>query len=422
MDKINSLKSSRPILGQLLSYIPRELFKNSVDQYKSDKWYSTVKTWDQFVFILYGVLTGSSSIREIIKNFTLLGHKLKHCGVFAVPRRSSISDANANRSSNVFGHFYLSLYNHYKEYLSDSYLPYKVNGEVDPGKVEIFDSTTVSLFKDVFKGCGRIPLDGRKKGGIKAFSKITLAERVPNFINLKSAATNEKVFLSYLDLSKGTIAVFDKGFQKFSQYDQWSANGIYYVTRMNKNANFKVISQRKIENATEYGVMMDADIELEYTDPQDKSKKLTTNARMVAYLDPQTNKSYVFLSNLFTLKAFTICLLYRNRWTIEPLFRQIKQNFELTYFLSDSEEGIKTQIWIAMVLNLIFTVIHKKIKEAEDFTTMVRIAAKNTASYISLEKFLKIANNELNELLTEIRNVQLELFPERKRADFQNST
>ena len=422
MNKINSLKCSQPILGQLLSFIPRDLFKNSVEHYQSDKWYKKVKTWDQFVFVLYGVLTGSSSIREIIKNFTLLGDKLRHCGLFAVPRRSSISDANTKRSSNIFGHFYLSLYNYYKDYLSDRFLPYKVNGEVDPKQVEIFDSTTVSLFKDVFKACGRMPSDGRRKGGIKAFSKITLAERVPNFICLKAAATNEKVFLSFLDLAKGTIAVFDKGFHKFCQYAEWTLNGIFYVTQMNKNAKFKILHQREIENATEYGVIMDADIELEYNDPKDQSKKLTTKARMVAYLDPVTNKRYTFLTNLFTLKAFTICLLYRNRWTIEPLFRQIKQNFELTYFLSNNEEGIKTQIWIAMVLNLIFTVLHKKIKEAEDFSTMVKIAAKNTASYISLEKFLKLANSEINDLLTDIRNVQLNLFDDENKANIENST
>ncbi len=105
---------------------------------------------------------------------------------------------------------------------------------MDPKKVEVFDSTTVTLFKEIFKACGRLPKDGRKKGGIKAFTKITLSERVPNFICLKAAATNEKVFLSSLDLAKGTIAVFDKGFQKFRQYAEWTKNGVFYLTRMNK--------------------------------------------------------------------------------------------------------------------------------------------------------------------------------------------
>jgi len=421
MSKITVNNCTQPILGQLLSFIPRGLFKNCVHQYQSDKWYKRVMTWDQFVFMLYGVLTGSSTIREIIKNFVLMGDKLVHCGITRIPKRSSISDANANRGSQVFGSIYINLYNHYKEYFSDSFLCMPINGEVSPDKVEIFDSTTVTLFKEVFKACGRLPKDGRKKGGIKAFTKITLSERVPNFICLKAASTNEKVFLAFLDLAKGTIAVFDKGFQKFKQFAQWTQNGIFYLTLMNKNAKFKVIQQRPLEECCEVGVQMDADIELEYYCPETKSIK-NTIARMVAYIDPASGKKLFFLTNLFELKAMTICLLYMNRWTIEPLFKQIKQNFELTYFLSDSSEGIKTQIWVAMILNLIFTVIHKMVKETEDFATMVKLAAKNTASYVGLVKFLQMSELQMSDALADLGKVQLCLFQENQGGAFENSS
>ena len=389
-------------------------------EYQSDKWYKKVRAWDQFVFMFYAVLTGGSSIREVIKNFLLMGDKLFHCGIFNVPKRSSISDANAHRGSDVFGHLYLNLYKYYKAYLSDSYLPMKINGEVSPSIVEIFDSTVVTLFKEVFKACGQIPKDGRRKGGIKAFTKITLSERVPNFICLKAAATNEKVFLSFLDLAKGTIAVFDKGFQKFAQYAEWTANGVFYLTRMNDNATFKIIEQMPLEESCEHGVQQDALIQLEYKNGKQGTK--TTTARMVAYIDPETGNKLVFLTNLMALKALTICLLYKNRWTIEPLFKQIKQNFELTNFLSDSAEGIKTQIWLAMTLNLIFTVIHKMTKEAEDFSTMVKLAAKNTASYVNLVNFLKMSNTEISSILANLKIVQLELFDLNQGAAFKNSS
>ena len=421
MSKITVNKCTQPILGQLLSFIPRHLFKNCVHQYQSDKWYKRVMCWDQFVFMLYGVLTGSSTIREIIKNFVLMGDRLVHCGIFSIPKRSSISDANANRDSLVFGSIYIQLYNHYKKYLSDSFLCMPINGEVSPDKVEIFDSTTVTLFKEVFKACGRLPKDGRKKGGIKAFTKITLSERVPNFICMKAAATNEKVFLAFLDLAKGTIAVFDKGFQKFKQFAEWTQNGVFYLTRMNKNAKFKGIQQRPLEECCEVGVQMDADIELEYYCPETKSTK-NIIARMVAYIDPASGKKFFFLTNLFELKAMTICLLYMNRWTIEPLFKQIKQNFELTYFLSDSPEGIKTQIWVAMILNLIFTVIHKMVKETEDFATMVKLAAKNTASYVGLVKFLQMSEQQMSNALDDLGKVQLCLFQEDQGGAFENSS
>jgi hypothetical protein len=421
MGKNTANNCSLPILGQLLSFIPRELFKESVEEHRSDKWYKKVRTWDQFVFMLYGVLTGSATLREIIKNFMLMGDKLNHCGIFSVPKRSSVSDANSRRSAGVFGHLYMLLYGHYKEYLSDSYLSLKINGEVDPGNVEIFDSTVVSLFKEVFKACGRLPKDGRKKGGLKAFTKITLSERVPNFVFLKAAATNEKVFLSLLDLARGTIAVFDKGFQKFRQYAEWTNQGVFFLTMMNKNAKFRILEQRPLEENCETGVHMDAVIELEYTCREAGSCQ-RTKARMVAYIDPVSGKKLVFLTNLMELKAMTVCMLYKNRWTIEPLFRQIKQNFELTYFLSDSENGIKTQIWIALILNLVFTVIHKMAKEAEDFATMVKLAAKHTSSYVNLLAFLKMSNTQISDALDNLEIVQLNLFGQTNGGTFHNSS
>lgn len=153
----------------------------------------------------------------------------------------------------------------------------------------------------------------------------------------------------------------------------------------------------------------DADILLEYVDRATGEVK-NTKARLVAYVDPVSNKKFTFLTNLFDVSALTVCMLYKNRWVIEPLFKQLKQNFELTYFLSDHPEGIKTQIIIALILNLIFTVIHKMIKEAENFSTMRSIAAKNASSYVAFVAFLNSAGTFSQEILSDIGNVQLKLF------------
>jgi len=81
MGKNTTDYSGQPILGQLLSFIPKEIFKESVMANLSDKYYKKVKTWDQFVFMFYAILTGSSTIREVLKNFTLFGDGLRQCGL-----------------------------------------------------------------------------------------------------------------------------------------------------------------------------------------------------------------------------------------------------------------------------------------------------------------------------------------------------
>jgi hypothetical protein len=409
MNKDNPPFSKLPILGQLLTLFPRNIFDECVAECNSDSAHRTVSTWSHFVFMSYGVLTGSSTLREIYRNFELLGDKITHLGLAQIPARSSISDANRDRDSNVFGQFYFALYNHFKPFLSDSFLNGLINGEIKPSDVHIFDSTTVSLFKDKFKNAGRIPLNGQIKGGIKAFTKVILGERVPNFICLRSASTNEKLFLNYLELSPGTIAVFDKGFQKFSQYAQWTAAGIYFVTRLNSNCKFKILKNLELEQISEDGVVRDSIIELTYFCPEQK-KNIVVKCRMVAYIDPISKEELVFVTNHFEIKPLTVSLLYKNRWVIEPLFKQIKQNFELTYFLADSQEGIKTQIWIAMILNLLFTVIHKMTKEAEDFSTLVKLAAKNLYSYVNFINFIKDPKIVRKVIRENIRIIQMSIF------------
>ena len=121
---------------------------------------------------------------------------------------------------------------------------------------------------------------------------------------------------------------------------------------------------------------------------KEKKIKRTVKLRLVIFKDPISGEILKFLTNLENVKAQTIAQLYKNRWVIEVFFKQLKQNFELKYFLADSENGIKSQIWVALIANLIFTVIERMTKKAEDFSTLVSIAAKNLCSYIAYIQFI----------------------------------
>jgi len=123
---------------------------------------------------------------------------------------------------------------------------------------------------------------------------------------------------------------------------------------------------------------------------------------------------------MFDCHATTIAQLYRYRWSIEVLFKQLKQNFELCYFFSDSSQGIKTQIWIALIAQLIFSVIHKQIKEAEAFVTLVNVASNNMTSYVGLVKIMKAGRLKSNDRNLEI--VQLQLFEQIAGGTFQPDT
>ncbi|MHA7129231.1 IS4 family transposase [Algoriphagus namhaensis] len=395
--------SGQPILCQLLSFNPRELVDQATETFKSDYYYKTMSTWKHLVFMLYGVISKTNSLNSLCKCLLFLEHKLSYLGISKLPASSTLSDANCRRPNEVFGYIYYLLLAHYKAEISKGYLSLPINGEVSPDQVKLVDSTTLTLFTDVFKGAGRNPMTGKKKGGLKAHAMLPLDNMVPELVWLTAACTNDKDFLGQLKPQRGSIYVFDKGYVNYSVYKKWTEDGSFFVTRLNENANYEVIDTHR-EDLHDFlsGVtVLDQLVTL-------KTGEGPLKLRLITYKDPLKGKIFRFVSNLFDFHSHTIVLLYKNRWEIEPFFKKIKQNFELVYFFSDSREGIKTQVWMVLIANLIFTVIHKRIKEAEQFTTLVAMAKSNLISYICFQTMLQ--TRYLSEEQRNLEIVQLDIF------------
>jgi hypothetical protein len=337
-----------------------------------------------------------------------LEDKLTYLGIDELPAVSTLSDANINRSSDVFSTLYGKLYAYYRESLK----PYLCHFEdaLDSRKVFCFDSSTITLFVDIFKGVGRNSLNGKKKGGLKIHTKIPLMGFVPDMVTLSEAACNDKTFLGQLEVEKGAIYIFDKGYAHYQVWDQWTQQGVFYVTRLNENANYQVLvgQPNHISQYADGGIISDQRILL----------KDGLEARLVVFKDYASGKVLQFVSNMFDYDAMTIVQLYKYRWNIEVLFKQLKQNFELCYFFSDSSEGIKTQIWIALIAQLIFSVIHRQIKEAEAFVTLVNVASNNMTSYVGLVKIMRAGR--LSSVERDLEIVQLQLFDQQRGGTFHS--
>ena len=394
----NTYLSGQPIICQLLSFIPKELIDESVAVHQSDRYYKTMTTYKQLVFMFYGVVMRCKSLNNLCKNLLLLEGKLIYLGISHLPAVSTLSDANMNRSSEVFATLYKKLYSYYQEQLKPSLCHFKE--KLDSDKIFCFDSSTITLFVNLFKGVGRNTLTGKKKGGLKIHTKMPLMGFVPDLVTLSEAASNDKNFLGQLQVVKGAIYIFDKGYANYQVWKEWTNQGVFYVTRLNENASYDVLvgQSHHISEYADGGIISDQRIRL----------KEGLEARLVVFKDHASGKVLQFVSNMFDYDAMTVVQLYKYRWNIEVLFKQLKQNFELTYFFSDSPEGIKTQIWIALIAQLIFSVIHRQIKEAEAFVTLVNVASNNMGSYVALIKIMK--GGRLNSVERNLDIVQLQLF------------
>ena len=95
------------------------------------------------------------------------------------------------------------------------------------------------------------------------------------------------------------------------------------------------------------------------------------------------------MTNLFEMRADLVAAIYKVRWQIELVFKQLKQNFPLKYFLGDNENAIKIQIYCALIANLLMTVIQKSLKRSWAFSNLVSFCKIHLFNYIHLLNFLE---------------------------------
>jgi len=195
-------------------------------------------------------------------------------------------------------------------------------------QIEIIDSSTISLFKDILKCVGRNPQNGKKKGGIKLHSVINVDEAVPKMVWFSSAATHDHILLDKLKLDSNTIYVFDKGYNDYKAFEKFSFSQTGFVTRIKDNAVYETVTDSKIDDNIHSGVEKDEIIEIQVkNDHSTKPLKL----RKVQFYDRVLKRRFEFLTNLFEMRADLIAAIYKLRWQIELLFKQLKQNFPLKY-------------------------------------------------------------------------------------------
>ncbi len=403
--------SGQPIFNQLLKFIDKSEVKKIAKKHGAERYVKKFTTYNHVVVMLFVALEGYHSIREAIVGLLANAHKLSHLGLSYLVRRSTLAEANQRRSSQVFGDIYMDVYRKHASVLADSRL-----SDADLKRLYIMDSTTISLFKDILKGVGRNPKEGRKKGGIKAHTIIKASENVPCLVRYSEAARHDHMFLEeVLGLAPGSIITFDKGYVDYAQYEEFTQNSIWYVTRLKDNALYEARKEFDIPEDADSGVLKDEEVVLYYGD----KKKQEHRARRIAYWDSENERLFEFITNNFELSAEKIALIYKKRWQIELLFKQLKQNFPLKYFLGDNENAIEIQIWTAMLANLLITLVRSRLKRKWAFSNMVSIIRQQLMNYINIYAFLEDPEKSWREVINENKSkYQNSLFPEMEGAYF----
>lgn len=381
----------QPIFKQVLDLIERVNIPELVKKHSADRYYKTFQAKTQLITMLFGILSRCDSMNEICEGLRAMGGKLNHLGLKKAPAKSTACDGLRNRPSNFFEDVYFSLVNRYKSFLSDSRtfgLTFK--------EVLLIDSTTIRLFSNILKGVGRNPKnDGKKKGGLKVHMLIDAVQSVGRFIKITAAKVHDKNFLKELELISHSMVVFDRAYNYYMQFALWTEQKVYFVTRMKKNADYKVVETLRIHERVQGKAMVlkEEIIELEYYPENDRGKKITKQKktlrlRKVCYQDAK-NRYYEFLCNNMEITAEEIAFLYKKRWGIELLFKKMKQNFQLHYFYGENINAILTQVWCTLIAQLLLTVIQKMAMTKKAFSVVASLVRIHLISLLDVFELLR---------------------------------
>ena len=377
----NKYFSTKSVFGQLISLIDDSMIQKSVKKHDSDRYVKHFKCQDHLFSMIFCCLEKCNSLREVSSGMLGLSGKEETVRINHLPKKSTLSDANKSRKVEFFEEIYNKLLEKYSFVLSDSRVEIALEK-----KVKIVDSTTISLFKDVLKCVGRKPSNGKSKGGIKSHSVINADEKVPNLVWFTAATTHDHQFLEKLKCDENTVYIFDKGYNDYKAFEHFTQQKTGFVTRIKENAKYEVTQKNIIPEKIHSGVLSDDIIEVEIDKEGTKGK---LKLRKIKYYDREHKRTFEFISNLFEFRADTIAALYKIRWQIELLFKQIKQNFPLKYFLGDNENAIKIQIYCVLIVNLLMGVIKKSLKRQWSFSNLVSFCRIHLFNYIHLTKFLE---------------------------------
>ncbi|HHH54567.1 MAG TPA: IS4 family transposase [Bacteroidetes bacterium] len=382
------------VFGQLISLIDTAIITKAVKNNHSDRYVKKFKTKDHLISMLFSSFAKCTSLREVSGAMLGLSGKTRHFQLNHIPKKSTLADANKRRDAEVFGEIYNQLLKKYSHVFSDSRVRNVINKQI-----EIFDSTTISLFKDILKCVGRNPKNGKKKGGIKVHTVINVDETVPKMVWFTSAAKHDHFLLEKLKMDANTIYVFDKGYNDYKAFEKFSNNKTGFVTRIKDNAVFESIEEKEIESNIHSGVLSDEIIEFTILE-NNSNRKL--KLRKVTFYDRVLKREFEFLTNLFEMRADLIAAIYKLRWQIELLFKQLKQNFPLKYFLGDNENAIKIQIYCALIANLLMTVVQKMLKRNWAFSNLVSFCKIHLFNYLHLFRFLENPDKDWQKTYDEL--------------------
>ena len=366
--------SGKLVFAQVMEHLPLHTFRRIVRRYEGERKVQSFSCLDQFLCMAFAQLTFRESLRDIEACLRAQQSKLYHFGIRSVVARNTLANANAVRDWRIYADFAQSLIAIARPLYVDE--PFGVDLK---DTVYALDATTIDLCLSVFPWA---PFQ-QSKGAIRLHTLLDLRGNIPTFIHISDGRFSDVSVLDRLVPEAGAFYVMDRGFLDFTRLYRLHQAGSFFVTRARANTKTQRRYSRRVDRST--GLICDQTVFL--------TGKLTPQyylapLRRIRYKDPKTDKTLTFLTNNFTLPAFTITELYRCRWQVELFFKWIKQHLRIKAFFGTSENAVKAQVWIAVSVYVLVAIVKKRLQISASLYQILQILSLTLFERTPLDQLL----------------------------------
>ena len=360
------------MFSQLLQLFSRIEFQQAVKETKAERHARGFTCWGQFVAMLFCQLGRAHSLREISGGLRSCEGKLKHPGITA-PGHSTLAYANEHRPRELYQRVFLQLLQRCRS---------QVTGKKKfrfKNKLVSIDSSIIDLSVTLFDWAKF----RRTKGAIKLHLLLDHDGYLPSFAVITEGRVADVKFARELRFAPGTILVDDRAYNDYELFGRWTAQGVFFVTRLKANALYEVIGERPVPQNR--NILKDELIELRGTKAQEKCPY---PLRLITVYDPESDKILEFLTNHLSLGATTIAAIYKDRWQIEIFFKALKQNLKIKTFVGTSANAVKVQIWTALIAMLILRYLQLPSRYPWSLSNLVALLRMNLFTHRDLWSWL----------------------------------
>ncbi len=362
------------LFSQLLSLFPRIEFQTAVRHHQAERGAKGFSCWSQFVAMLFCQVAQAHSLREICGGLACTLGKLRHLGIDRAPNKSTLAYANKNRPwqlyETVFGQLLKKC-----QGVGRGTKKFRFRN-----KLYSLDSTTIELSLSLFNWARYM----QTKGAIKIHLLLDHEGYLPVFALITEGRRNDVRVAQGLEFPPDSVLVLDRGYLDYALYARWTTQGVWFVTRERRNADYRVIKRNPVPDRG--GILFDEVIELSSLQGR---ARCPHPLRRIGYCDPGTGKILVFLTNHMSFAASTIASIYKERWQIELFFKAIKQNLKIKTFVGTSSNAVRTQIWTALIAMLLLKYLQLRCKRGWSLSNLVALLHWNLFTYRDLWDWLE---------------------------------